>query len=70
MTFEQDITRLEEIASELDGDGVSLDRALALFEEGVERLRRATAELSRAEARVTQLVEQADGTFVRRPFSE
>jgi exodeoxyribonuclease VII small subunit len=70
MTFEQDITRLEEIAAELDGDGVSLDRALALFEEGVERLRRATAELSRAEARVTQLVEQADGTFVRRPFSE
>jgi exodeoxyribonuclease VII small subunit len=70
MTFEQDIARLEEIAAELDGDGVSLDRALALFEEGVERLRRATAELSRAEARVTQLVEQADGTFVRRPFGE
>jgi exodeoxyribonuclease VII small subunit len=70
MTFEQDLARLEEIAAELDGEGVSLDRALALFEEGVERLRRATAELSRAEARVTQLVEQADGTFVRRPFSE
>jgi exodeoxyribonuclease VII small subunit len=70
VTFEQDIARLEEIAAELDGDGVSLDRALALFEEGVERLRRATAELSRAEARVTQLVEQADGTFVRRPFGE
>jgi exodeoxyribonuclease VII small subunit len=70
MTFEQDIARLEEIATELDGDGVSLDRALALFEEGVERLRRATAELSRAEARVTQLVEQADGTFVRRPFGD
>ncbi|HWZ58326.1 MAG TPA: exodeoxyribonuclease VII small subunit [Gemmatimonadaceae bacterium] len=70
MTFEQDIARLEEIATELDSDGVSLDRALALFEEGVERLRRATAELSRAEARVTQLVEQADGTFVRRPFGD
>ena len=70
MTFEQDIARLEEIAAELDGDGVTLDRALALLEEGVERLRRATGELSRAEARVTQLVEQADGTFVRRPFSE
>jgi exodeoxyribonuclease VII small subunit len=70
MTFEQDIARLEEIAAELDGDGVTLDRALALFEEGVERLRRATGELARAEARVTQLVEQADGTFVRRPFSE
>jgi exodeoxyribonuclease VII small subunit len=70
MTFEQDIARLEEIAAELDGDGVTLDRALTLFEEGVERLRRATAELSRAEARVTQLTEQPDGTFVRRPFGE
>jgi exodeoxyribonuclease VII small subunit len=70
MTFEQDVERLEQIAAELDSDGVTLDRALALFEEGVERLRRATAELSRAEARVTQLFEQADGTFVRRPFGE
>ena len=70
MTFEQDIARLEEIAAELDGDDVTLDRALTLFEEGVERLRRATAELTRAEARVTQLMEQPDGTFVRRPFGE
>jgi exodeoxyribonuclease VII small subunit len=70
MTFEQDVERLEQIAAELDSDGVTLDRALALFEEGVERLRRATAELTRAEARVTKLVEQADGTFVRRPFGE
>jgi exodeoxyribonuclease VII small subunit len=70
MTFEQDMARLEEIAAELDGDGVTLDRALTLFEEGVERLRRATAELSKAEARVTQLVEQPDGTFVRRAFGE
>jgi exodeoxyribonuclease VII small subunit len=70
MTFEQDVERLEQIAAELDSDGVTLDRALALFEEGVERLRRASAELTRAEARVTKLVEQADGTFVRRPFGE
>jgi exodeoxyribonuclease VII small subunit len=68
MTFEADVERLEEIAAELDSDGVSLERALALFEEGVERLRRATATLTRAEARVTQLVEQADGTFELRPF--
>jgi len=68
VTFEDDVERLEAIAAELDSDGVSLERALVLFEEGVERLRRASAALTRAEARVTQLVEQADGTFELRPF--
>lgn len=62
MTFEERITRLEEIAGELES-GVDLSRALALFEEGVETLRAAADELSRAEARVERLIERADGTF-------
>jgi exodeoxyribonuclease VII small subunit len=70
MSFESDVARLEAIAAELDGggQGVTLDRALALFEEGVACLRRASAELARAEGRVTQLVEQLDGTFTLKPF--
>ena len=70
MSFESDVARLEEIAAELDGSGrgVTLDRALELFEEGVACLRRASAELTRAESRVTQLVEQVDGTFALKPF--
>ena len=70
MSFESDVARLEEIAAELDGagQGVALDRALELFEEGVACLRRASAELTRAESRVTQLVEQVDGTFALKPF--
>ena len=63
MTFERSLARLEEIVAELDADDVELDRALRLFEEGVERLREATAELGRAEAQVKLLVEKADGTF-------
>jgi exonuclease VII small subunit len=47
---------------------VELSRALALFEEGVERLRSATGELSRAEAQVQRLVERADGTFELDPL--
>lgn len=70
MSFEIDVARLEAIAAELDGGGagVTLDRALELFEEGVACLRRASAELTRAEMRVTQLVEQVDGTFSLKPF--
>ena len=63
MSFEDSLARLQEIVGELERDGVDLDRALRLFEEGVERLRTATGELSRAEATVKLLVERTDGSF-------
>ena len=62
-SFEHSLGRLHEIVAELERDGVDLDRALRLFEEGVERLRTATAELTRAEATVKLLVERTDGSF-------
>lgn len=63
MNFEQSITRLEAIVRELDRDDLELDGALALFEEGITHLRVASTALTKAEARVQQLVEAADGTF-------
>jgi exodeoxyribonuclease VII small subunit len=62
MTFESRVARLEAIANELEGD-IELSRALALFEEGIEHLRAAAAELSHAEIQVQQLIERSDGTF-------
>jgi exodeoxyribonuclease VII small subunit len=70
MTFDEDVARLEAIAAELGRDGVALDRALELFEEGVARLRRASAELVRVEAQVALLVEQAEGVFTLRPMRD
>jgi exodeoxyribonuclease VII small subunit len=63
MSFEESLARLDAIVQELDSDRVDLDRALRLFEEGVERLREASSELARAEARAKLLVERSDGTF-------
>ena len=63
MSFEQRLKRLEEIVGELESDQIELERALALFEEGVACLRTATEELGKVEARVQRLVERADGTF-------
>jgi exodeoxyribonuclease VII small subunit len=63
MTFEQRMARLEAIASQLEGQGLELDRALALFEEGIETLRAAAQELATAEAKVQRLAERADGSF-------
>lgn len=68
MTFEESLARLEAIVDELDGDDLALDEALQLFEEGVERLRAATALLATAEAQVKLLVEQADGLLSLEPF--
>jgi exodeoxyribonuclease VII small subunit len=63
MTFEERIARLEQIAAQLEGRDLELAGALALFEEGVEQLRAAAAELSRAETRLEKLIERVDGTF-------
>jgi exodeoxyribonuclease VII small subunit len=63
MSFEQRLRRLEEIVGELESEQIELERALALFEEGVTCLRAATEELGKVEARVQRLVERADGSF-------
>ena len=61
MSYESDVARVEAIVAELQRDDEELDRALQLFEEGVERLRTAAAALERAEAQVRVLIEDADG---------
>ena len=63
MSFESQLKRLEEIVGELESDEIELDRALALFEEGVKHLRSATDALSKAETKIQRLVERADGSL-------
>jgi exodeoxyribonuclease VII small subunit len=58
-----ELRRLEEIVRQLESDEGDLDRALALFEEGVTRLRAARDRLADAEARVQKVLEDADGTL-------
>ena len=61
-TFESELARLEAIVEELQDDGVELDAALRLFEEGVRRLRAMTGRLASAEAKIKLLTED-DGGF-------
>lgn len=63
MTFEKTLARLEAIATQLDRDDLPLEDALKLFEEGIAKLREATAVLADAEGKVRTLVEQAEGVF-------
>jgi exodeoxyribonuclease VII small subunit len=59
MTIADDLSRLEEIVRRLEAEDVELDAALALFEEGVARLRSARDQLGAAELKVQQVLEQA-----------
>jgi exodeoxyribonuclease VII small subunit len=56
-----ELARLEEIVRRLEADDVELDAALALFEEGVARLRAARERLANAELKVQAVLEAANG---------
>ena len=56
-----ELTRLEAIVRSLEADDVELDAALALFEEGVARLRAARERLAAADLKVQTVLEDADG---------
>jgi len=62
-TLAEDLRRLEEIVRQLESSDLDLDPALALFEEGVARLRAARERLTAAEATVRKVLEDADGTL-------
>ena len=61
-SLQSDLERLEAIVRELERDDLDLDHALALFEEGVGRLREARRRLGDAELRLKHLREAADGS--------
>jgi exodeoxyribonuclease VII small subunit len=55
------LARLEEIVRKLEADDVELDSALALFEEGIARLRAARERLADTELKVQAVLEAAGG---------
>jgi exodeoxyribonuclease VII small subunit len=54
-----DLKRLEEIVRRLEDETLDLESALALFEEGVKRLKTAQAQLDAAEIRVRQVLSES-----------
>lgn len=53
--LEARLDRIDEIVAALDSDSVEVSRALALFEEGMEHVKRAEAILALVEVRVKEL---------------
>jgi exodeoxyribonuclease VII small subunit len=60
-TFEETLEALEEKVDALSRGDLPLDRALAIFEEGLALYRRCRAILADSEQRVTKLIASAEG---------
>lgn len=72
MPYETDIKRMEEIAELLRDNQTTLDKAVALFEEGVKIANRVEKELTEIERKVEILLnpvqETEDNTIRTEPF--
>lgn len=68
LTFEQQISRLEEIVSALEQGDVQLADSLALFEEGTKLIAACTKQLDQAEQQVVKLMKGPGGAPVELPF--
>lgn len=69
-SFEEQISRLEEIVSQLEHGDVQLSDSLALFEEGTKLVASCSGMLDEAEQKVVKLMKGADGAPVELPFDD
>ncbi len=69
MTFEEGAKRLEEIIKELDDEKVSLERSIALFEEGVKVSKECMEILNGAKGKITVIKEEFD-KIIEAPLDE
>ncbi|MGM9557569.1 MAG: exodeoxyribonuclease VII small subunit [Oscillospiraceae bacterium] len=67
-TFEQSITRLDEIVKLMERGSVPLEQALQLFQEGTALVKSCNSMLDKAELEVVRLMKSADGTPAETEF--
>jgi exodeoxyribonuclease VII small subunit len=65
LSLEVRLRRLEEIVGQLETEDLELDRALALFEEGVRHVKEAEGALAEAELKVEELLGEGDEVRTR-----
>lgn len=67
-SFEENMSRLEEIVSLLEKGDAQLSQSLVLFEEGTKLAAACRTELDKAEQKVVRLMKGADGAPVETEF--
>ncbi len=68
--FEDGLQSLENIVGKLERGDLSLEEALAAYEEGVALVRHLGTKLTEAEKRVEVLTQDASGLFQLEPLTE
>jgi len=68
VTFEQQLTRLEEIVAALEKGDAQLADSLKLFEEGTKLIAACAKQLDQAEQQVVKLMKGTDGAPMELPF--
>jgi len=68
LPFEQSLTELQGLVEQLEGGELSLEEALAAFEQGVKLTRDCQSALNAAEQKVKMLLEK-DGELKQVPFN-
>ncbi len=67
-TFESALSQLEKIVQELENPELPLEKALKVFEQGVQLSKFCSKKLDETENRVRLLMQDIDGNLEERPF--
>lgn len=70
VTFEESMTRLDEIVKALEAGDVPLEESMKLFEEGTKLAAKCSALLDTAELKVSKLMTGPDGAPVEEVVSD
>jgi exodeoxyribonuclease VII small subunit len=67
-SFEDAMSRLEDIVKDLESGELSLEDSFKVFEEGMKLIKFCSGKLEEVEQKVTMLVKDSDGKLVREDF--
>ena len=68
MNIEEALKKLEEVTARLEQPDLSLEEALALFEEGLPLAASIKEDLDKAKLRIEKVIETTKGAFELEPF--
>jgi len=68
-SFEKALTRLEEIAAEMESGELGLEKMVAAFEEGQKLVKLCSSKLNEVEKKIEMLVKKSDGSVEAEPFT-
>jgi exodeoxyribonuclease VII small subunit len=70
LSYEAALAALEKIVARLESGETTLDESMQLFQQGMTLAGLCADRLAEIEKKITQLIEQADGTIEEKPFGE